>query len=94
MAEQPRAQASDRSATPVDVVVDFMSPHFDAASALAMPGLALPVPDAPLLDNVAKCAALLAPEVVAAAGAAPRRSDSAVTPEVRAGHAARPLHSL
>lgn len=45
--------------TQQDAKLDFTSPEFDPALALQTQGLLPPVPDAPLLDNVSKCAALL-----------------------------------
>lgn len=41
---------------------DFVSSEFDPLLALQTPGLRPPVPDAPVLDNVSKCAALLPPD--------------------------------
>jgi hypothetical protein len=42
-----------------DPRLDFTSTEFDPALALQTQGLQPPVPDAPVLDNVSKCAALL-----------------------------------
>lgn len=54
--EQPeQAQPSDKR-------LDFGGPDFDPLVALHTPGLQPPVPDAPVLDNVSKCAALLPPD--------------------------------
>lgn len=47
----------------LDPALDFFSPLFDAAKALAAPGLKPPRPKARPLDNVAKCRALLPPEL-------------------------------
>ena len=65
-----------------DPRLDFTSPFFDAAAALAHPTLRPPVPSAPALDNVAACRVLLPeghPAAVPAGGrpratAAPRRA--------------------
>jgi hypothetical protein len=40
--------------TVVDSRLDFTSPQFDAQLALQTPNVQLPVPDAPVLDNVSK----------------------------------------
>jgi hypothetical protein len=42
-----------------DPKLEFTSPEFDPALALQTQGLLPPVPDAPVLDNVSKCASLL-----------------------------------
>lgn len=42
---------------------DFLSPRFNALKALNTPGLQLPVPDAPPLDNVSKCRSILPAEI-------------------------------
>jgi hypothetical protein len=42
-----------------DPRLDFTCPEFDPAVALQTRNLLPPVPDAPLLDNVSKCATLL-----------------------------------
>jgi hypothetical protein len=42
-----------------DQRLDFTSAEFDPGVALQTQGLQPPVPDAPVLDNVSKCAALL-----------------------------------
>ncbi|KAF8066332.1 LSM11 [Scenedesmus sp. PABB004] len=65
---------------PPESALDFTSPAFDAAAALAATDLQPPVPGAPLLDNVSKCAALLPPEA-----GGPTAAPAAPTPaEVRA----------
>lgn len=55
-----------------DPRLDLSSCQFDAALALASQRVRLPVPDAPLLDNVSKCAAMLVLPP-------PPRGDAAVT---------------
>jgi hypothetical protein len=42
-----------------DPRLDFTSSEFDPSVALQTQGLQPPLPDAPVLDNVSKCAALL-----------------------------------
>ncbi len=42
-----------------DSELDFTSPAFNPAAALAAEGLVPPVPEATLLDNLSKCRALL-----------------------------------
>jgi hypothetical protein len=86
MAEQLPGQQTDCTIPkPVDPQLDFTSPAFDAAVALAAPGVTLPVPEAPLLDNVAKCAVLLPSEAATGAGAEVRRPlNAATSTEVRA----------
>lgn len=54
---------SSSSAEPASQLLDFFSPSFDAALALATPGLQPPDPSALPLDNVSRCRALLPPEV-------------------------------
>ena len=56
----PRSSSS--SVNPSSLL-DFFSPSFDAALALATPGLQPPNPSALPLDNVSRCRALLPPEV-------------------------------
>jgi hypothetical protein len=46
-----------------DPALDFFSEEFDAAKALTTPGLQPPMPDAPVLDYLAKCRTLLPPEM-------------------------------
>lgn len=64
-ASQASASTAIRQGHPeaLDPALDFFSPLFDAAKALAAPGLKPPRPKARPLDNVAKCRALLPPEL-------------------------------
>jgi hypothetical protein len=55
--EEPNSSAQERQQQ--DPKLDFTSGEFDPALALQTQGLQPPVPDAAVLDNVSKCAALL-----------------------------------
>lgn len=48
---------------PPDPALDFLSDSFDAERALSTPGLQPPIPDAPVLDYLAKCRMLLPPDL-------------------------------
>lgn len=48
---------------PSDPALDFLSPAFDPALALATPGLVPPDPNALPMDNVSKCRSILPPEL-------------------------------
>ena len=58
--EQRQSTSSDRPSAAA-AALDFLSPSFDAALALATPGLLPPDPRAPILDNVTACRRLLPP---------------------------------
>ena len=61
--------------------LDFFSASFDAALALATPGVEPPVKDAPILDTLAKCRVLLPPEMEESLAAAPPPVRAAPRPE-------------
>lgn len=58
-AEAVQVAAGQAASAPA---LDFTSPHFDAAKALYSDACVVPVPHAPLLDNLAKCRGLLPAE--------------------------------
>ena len=80
--EPPSAAA--HAADPRLDVLDFFSTSFDAALALATPGVEPPVPGAPLLDTLAKCRVLLPPEMEESLAAAPPAVRAAPRPEAAA----------
>jgi hypothetical protein len=55
------AAAEPAEASSIDPRLNFTSGDFDAGLALQTDGLQLPVPDAPLLDNISRCAGMLQP---------------------------------
>lgn len=55
------AAAEPEEAPSIESRLDFTSAEFDAELALQTDGLQLPVPDAPLLDNISRCAGMLQP---------------------------------
>ena len=71
------AQPASRGGDPLD----FFSESFDAALALATPGLEPPVRDAPQLDTLAKCRHLLPPEMEESLADVPPPARAATRPE-------------
>lgn len=63
--------------------LDFCSPNFDAALALATPGLQPPDASAQPLDYVAKCRVLLPPDMPESLANAARQSGTKTGAEVR-----------
>jgi small nuclear ribonucleoprotein (snRNP)-like protein len=84
VAARKHAQMAQRAAPGRAAELDFFSASFDAALALATPGLEPPVADAPMLDTLAKCRVLLPPEMEESLAAAPPHVRAAPRPEAAA----------
>lgn len=61
--ETDKAEDTPQRETVAEKSLDFTSPTFDPLSALYSEHVNVPIPDAALLDNVAKCRTILPPEL-------------------------------
>lgn len=57
--QEEKEQQQQEQHNPADLRLDLTSPEFDAELALHTADVQLPVPDAPVLDNISRCAGML-----------------------------------